>query len=114
MTEDQLQQKVVIDFNNSFSLKNMTPRAIIFAVPNGGSRNLLEAKKLKATGVLAGVSDLICIAPDKKIYFLELKTEKGVQSDSQKDFEKRVTDLGYCYVLIKNWQDYLNFKIKFV
>ena len=42
---------------------------------------MLEAKKLKATGVLAGVSDLICIAPDKKIYFLELKTEKGVQSD---------------------------------
>ena len=109
MTEDQLQQKIIIDFNNRFCLKNMNPRGIIFAVPNGGTRNIIEAKKLKSTGVLAGVSDLICITQKKEIFFLELKTEKGVQSDSQKDFEKRITDLGYKYMLIKKFEDYLNF-----
>ena len=109
MTEDQLQQKIVMDFNNRFCLKNMKSRAIIFAVPNGGTRNIIEAKKLKATGVLSGVSDLICITQKKEIFFLELKTQKGVQSDSQKEFEKRITDLGYKYVLIKSFEDYLNF-----
>ena len=31
----------------------------VFAVPNGGSRNLREAVNLKAQGVMAGVSDLM-------------------------------------------------------
>ena len=110
MTEDQLQQKIVMDFNNRFCLKNMEPRAIIFAVPNGGNRNIIEAKKLKATGVLSGVSDLICITQKKEIFFLELKKDyKSVQSPEQIEFEKRITDLGYKYVLIKSFEDYLNF-----
>ena len=102
MTEDQLQQKIIMDFNNRFCLKNMNPRGIIFAVPNGGSRNIIEAKKLKATGVLAGVSDLICITPKGEIFFLELKTQKGIQSDSQKEFEAAALSAGYGYAVFRS------------
>lgn len=107
MTEDQLQQQIFTWYNNNYCLKNQTPRHIIFSVPNGGSRILLEAKKLKATGMLAGVSDLIIIQPDK-ILFIELKIEKGIQSDTQKDFEKRVTELGYEYYLIRSFEQFTN------
>lgn len=101
MTEDQLQQKIVIDFRN----RNLKNDNLIFAIPNGGSRNQLEAMKLKKTGTLAGVSDLIIMIPNK-IIFLELKTEKGIQSDSQKLFQNKVNALGFEYCLIRNLKDY--------
>jgi len=74
---------------------------MIFAVPNGGTRNAMEAITLKATGLLAGVSDLIVIIPNK-ILFVELKTEIGIQSEVQKDFQSRIELLGYEYHLIRS------------
>jgi len=99
MTEEQLQQKIVIEYSNNYCLKNMNPRGIIFSVPNESTYN---NKKFKNTGVLRGVSDLIIITPKGKLYFLELKTEIGVQSEVQKDFQKRVEALGYEYKLIRS------------
>jgi len=104
MTEDQLQQKIVIDFRN----RNLKNENLIFSVPNGGSRNPAEALKLKRTGTLAGVSDLIVIVPNR-IIFLELKTESGIQSESQKEFQSNVQSLGFEYLLIRNLKEYENF-----
>lgn len=107
MSEDKLQQNCVIWFNNAFCLKNHNPKCNIFSVPNGGSRNLLEAKRLKATGLKAGVSDLIVLMPDRCI-FIELKTEKGIQSDKQKEFENDVKALGFEYYLIRTFEQFQN------
>jgi hypothetical protein len=101
MTEDQLQQKIVIDFRN----RNLKNDNLIFSVPNGGSRNPIEAMKLKKTGTMAGVSDLIIMAPNR-IMFLELKTEKGIQSEVQKNFQNKVEALGFEYLLIRNLKQY--------
>lgn len=105
MTEDQLQQQIYTWYNNNFCLKKHEPRHIIFSVPNGGSRNVIEAKKMKATGLLPGVSDLIIIRPDK-VLFIELKIEKGVQSESQKEFESRIKNLGYEYHLVSSLDEF--------
>jgi len=102
MTESQLQQQIILFENNNYSIKK---ESIIFAVPNGGSRNILEAKLLKATGVMAGVSDLILIIKNK-IFFIELKTEKGIQSDQQKIFESKVSDLGFEYLIFRSLEQY--------
>lgn len=104
MTEDQLQQQIVIDFRN----RNLKNNNLIFSVPNGGSRNPIEAMKLKKTGTLAGVSDLIIMAPNR-IIFLELKTEKGIQSEVQKNFQNKVEALGFEYLLIRNLKQYEDF-----
>jgi len=104
MTEDQLQQRIVIDFRNR-NLKNYN---LIFSVPNGGSRNPIEAMKLKKTGTLAGVSDLIIMITNR-IIFLELKTEKGIQSEVQKNFQNKVEALGFEYLLIRNLKQYEDF-----
>ena len=76
----------------------------VFAVPNGGSRNLKEAVNLKAQGVKAGVSDLILLLPHK-VYFIELKNPngKGRQSPAQREFEDAVRDYGHEYLLWDNW-----------
>jgi hypothetical protein len=105
MTEDQLQQKIFTWYSNTFCLKNHNPRHVIFSVPNGGSRNVVEAKKMKATGLLPGVSDLIILQPNKTL-FIELKIEKGIQSESQKEFEEKVKSLGFEYHLIRSLESF--------
>jgi predicted nucleotidyltransferase len=74
-------------------------------VPNGGFRSKIEAMKMKTTGVLPGVSDLIIIKPNE-ILFIELKTDIGVQSKEQKEFQKRVELLGFSYYLVRSLQEF--------
>jgi len=59
------------------------PGTVAFAVPNGGYRRPVEAKILKGQGVLAGLPDVIAIK-DARAYGLELKTEHGRLSASQR------------------------------
>lgn len=64
----------------------VAPSCLIFAVPNGGFRTKAEAAKLKWTGTLAGVPDLVIIDEHGLAYFLEIKQVDGVLSQVQKDF----------------------------
>jgi hypothetical protein len=108
MTESQIQQKIIIFERNNYSIKG---ESLLFAIPNGGSRNPIEAKNLKATGVMAGVSDLILIIKDK-IYFIELKAQKGIQSESQKIFQSKVENLGFEYLIFYSLQNYQKWRQK--
>jgi hypothetical protein len=58
-TEHDIQVNCV----NYFRLRY--PKGLIFAIPNGGQRNVIVASKLKAEGVLSGVPDL-CVPIAKK------------------------------------------------
>lgn len=100
--EDLLQQKCVIWFKNNYQMHG---KGLIFAVPNGGTRNIIEAKKLKATGTMPGVSDLIVVL-DSKVLFIELKTDLEKQSDAQKKFETKITNLNHEYILIRNEEEF--------
>ena len=104
-SEDNLQAQIVKYFNNTYCLKHHSPRCSIFSVPNGGFRNKIEAMKLVSTGMRAGVSDLIVLMPNRCI-FVELKTEKGVQSDNQKEFEQTVNALGFEYYLVRSLETF--------
>lgn len=100
--EDALQAKIVVWFKNNYQMHG---KGLIFSCPNGGTRNIVEAKKLKETGLMAGVSDLIVLL-ETKILFVELKIEKGIQSDAQKLFETRILNLGYEYHLIRDLETF--------
>jgi hypothetical protein len=103
--EDKLQANIVQWFNNEFCLTHHPNRCLIFAVPNGGHRNVAEALKLQATGTLKGVSDLIvCIG--KNTIFVELKFGNNNQTAAQKEFQKRVENLGFEYWLIYDVDDF--------
>ena len=72
-------------------------------IPNGGSRNRLEAVKLKQMGVKAGVSDL-CLPYPKGIYcglYIEMKFGSNQQQDTQKEFLQDMAEAGHfvatCY-----------------
>lgn len=83
--------------------------ALIFAIPNGGARDIRVAQKLKAEGVLAGVPDL-CIPIPRKGYnalYIEMKAgKKGVVSDKQKEIMERLTNNGCLCKVCRSFDDF--------
>lgn len=80
---------------------------LLFAIPNGGQRNIITASKLKAEGVKAGVPDLFLAYPNRRHcgLFIEMKRESnGRVSDAQKGFLKLLNETGYLAVVCKGWQ----------
>lgn len=81
---------------------------LLFAVPNGGNRNLREAARMKAEGVTAGVADLILLIPRHKYGALciELKTTKGRQQESQKVWQEAAEKAGNKYIVCRSFEDF--------
>ena len=73
-------------------------RPIVFAVPNGGSRDAREGANLKVQGVLAGVPDLIILFPMGITCLIEMKARDGGLSKSQKELHPLIGAL--CHTLI--------------
>ena len=78
MTEVQIQSKCYQAFWNKYP----EYRRCLFSVPNGGTRNKAEAMQLKASGLVAGVPDMLFVCRGT-VYGLEFKTETGVVSSEQ-------------------------------
>lgn len=80
------------------------PDKLLFAVPNGGSRNKIEAANLKRQGTKAGVSDVILLIPKGGYASLcmEFKTKTGRQSKEQKEFQKQAEMCGSKYVIVRS------------
>lgn len=95
MSEDDL-QIAIFDY-----LRLKHPALLAFHVPNGGRRSMREGAKFKRMGVKPGVCDII-ILHRHKIYFIELKVKKNGLTDTQKDFIKRVEELGHFTALVRS------------
>ena len=59
----------------------------------------------RATGMMAGASDLILILPNE-VVFVEVKTETGVQSAKQKEFQSIVEGCGFRYELVRSLNEF--------
>lgn len=53
-----------------------------------------------------GTADLIAFRKSELPIFIEVKTEKGVQSELQKFRQKEVEQLGYKYFLVRSLEDF--------
>lgn len=82
---------------------------LLFAVPNGGRRDKVSGAKLKMEGVVAGVSDLILLLPNRKSHGLciEMKTPAGRQSDHQRLWQFGVEAAGYQYSVCRSVEDFI-------
>lgn len=82
-------------------------------IPNGGSRHLLEAVKLKAMGAKKGVSDLLLAIPAGGFagLWIELKApyktsaEKNYPSPEQRAWVARMNAAGYRAVVCYGWTE---------
>ena len=76
---------------------------LMFHIPNGGSRNKLEAANLKKQGVKAGVPDLFLPVSRGGYHglFIELKYGKNKPTKKQTEWLKSLNEQGYavavCY-----------------
>jgi len=80
----------------------------VFSVVNEGKKNIKTAMIHKKQGLLAGCPDLISLHKGK-VYFIEMKSEKGRQSESQKEFQIIVEGQGHFYQVIRTWEECENF-----
>lgn len=114
MSESKIQAECYKWFNNSYCLKHHSPRGMMFSVPNEiAGINKIAMMQAKAIGLTAGVSDTIVMLPNGKLFFVEFKDEKGRQSEKQKEFETIVTNLGYKYLLIRDFETFKKLIINF-
>ena len=105
MTEDQIQAKIILYFRNKYQMHGL---AIIHSTPNGGSRNVLEAKKLKATGLTPGVADLTIKLPHSIFIDVEVKIPTGKQSQNQIKIESFLKNINCNYVVVYSLEDFIN------
>lgn len=102
MTEHEEQKLLIKWFDFQYGSKY-----ILFAIPNGGQRNLLVAKKLKAEGVRSGVPDLFLAKPNAQYagIFIEMKKAKGgVVSQNQKEMMIELEKHGYKCVVAHGFE----------
>ena len=80
----------------------------LFAVPNGSKRDVIIGAKLKEEGVLSGVSDLILLKSNRfyGALLIEMKTPEGRQSDTQKEWQQKITNDGFKYVIVRSLEDF--------
>jgi len=79
--------------------------SVTFHIPNGGFRNLIEAKILKSEGVKSGVPDIFLAMPCSGFHglFIEMKSHKGVLSQNQKEMQSRLNAFNYKVVTCYSW-----------
>ena len=82
--------------------------AMMYHIPNGGSRSKAEAGRFRAEGVKAGVPD-ICLPAARGGYhglYIELKRVKGGRvSPAQQGWIAALRDQGYYACVCKGWDD---------
>ncbi len=80
--------------------------ALLFAIPNGGHRDIRVAAKLKAEGVQAGVPDL-CLPVARGGFhglWIELKAGKNTARPAQLAWIDRLRAQGYVATVERGWE----------
>lgn len=104
--EAQLQTACVTWFRYQFPKLAL----LLVAIPNGGSRNVIEAANLKRQGVISGVSDLILFVASDGFHgiCIEMKYGNGKQSVNQKAWQSAVELQGYKYIVCRTFDEFKN------
>jgi len=82
----------------------------IFAIPNGGLRNVVVATKMKAEGVKAGVWDIFVPFPTVWHHglFIEMKWGSNKLTKTQKTFKDHIREHGYATAICYNGEEAFN------
>ena len=99
-----------------FYTNPMTKKMLLFSVPNGAKfagntrQRAGQWLRLEKEGCLAGTPDLQLCHPSGEFHglFIEMKTPKGRQSDTQKAFEERALDAGYGYAICRSLEQFMD------
>lgn len=80
---------------------------LFHSIPNESKRSAKQGADLKAMGLRPGVADYLVMwavaGGCQKAFYIEFKSAKGKQSDTQLDFEKDVNRIGALYAVCRTW-----------
>lgn len=81
---------------------------MLVSVPNGVVTTETQMRILKQEGLVVGVSDLLLLVPrhGKGCLCIEMKTEKGRQSEHQKEWQKHTEEAGNLYVVVRSFEQF--------
>lgn len=82
-------------------------RGRLFLVHNN-PRNAIDGNRLKAMGMVAGVSDMILLREGLPPLCIEFKTEAGRQGERQKWWQEVAEGTGCEYVIIRTLAEFQN------
>ena len=115
--DEHTEQKNVINWAELMSNRHPELK-LIFAIPNGGNRNIVTAVRLKAEGVRAGVPDLFLPVPRPSFMggklagryqmglWIEMKKRKGsTTSKEQHWWHEKLRDQGYRVEVCKGAEE---------
>lgn len=106
--EESEEQIALFRWADMLSVSLRPELRLLYHVPNGGSRNKIEAARLKEEGVRSGVPDL-CLPVSRGGYhglYIELKrTSGGRVSETQKRWLAALTEAGYLAVVCHGWDE---------
>lgn len=102
-TESRLQQDCYLWFHNKFPAY----RGLFFEI-NNNSENAREGMRHRCMGRVKGVADTCLLAPGGVTVFIEFKTETGVQSSAQKEWEIMATSTGHRYCIVRSEEEFKN------
>ncbi len=79
---------------------------LMFHIPNGGSRNKLEAVNLKRQGVKPGVPDVCLPVPSRNHHglYIEMKYGRNKPTDNQNKYLSNLSKQGYAVAVCYNWE----------
>jgi len=80
-------------------------RGKLFMVHNN-PRNAIDGNRLKAMGMVAGVSDMMLLRHDKPPLCIEIKTENGTQQRNQKEWQQVAESSGAEYIVVRNLDEF--------
>ncbi|MBV8107960.1 MAG: VRR-NUC domain-containing protein [Hyphomicrobiales bacterium] len=86
-------------------IRVVAPDVLVFHVPNGGLRSKAEAARMRWTGVVAGIPDLIVVAPGGRAFFLEVKALGASLSEAQRAIHECLVALGTPPVIVCSIDD---------
>ncbi len=79
----------------------------MYAIPNGGKRNIREATRLKQQGLKAGVWDihLPVVTMEYPGLYIEMKAGKNKLTELQSEFGQHLNQQGYAHHVCYSWID---------
>lgn len=107
MTEAQ-EQTALIKWSQQPKVRTAYPELkLLFHIPNGGRRDAVEARHLKAMGVKAGVPDLFLPVPSGHYHglWIEMKSEKGRTRSEQDWWLAELSKQGYAACVCHGWKE---------
>lgn len=63
---------------------------------------------MKASGLVAGIPDICILIEDRKVFWFEIKTEKGVLSESQKKIHSQWEKIGHIVFIVRSFDEFKN------